>query len=783
MATGNDTARTLERITLNAMAPNREAARRRIPAAPLASGASGILLALMPPLLVAKGLGSAALIAALVTGGIVAGALNAAYLFERYRGRTIAIAAAAAVFCMLIELAVPDARGGLYALYNLVASSYDDTFGAYIALTGSGQLATDSPLFGICFGTLNGVVSWALSRTRHPGITLFAVAFTCAASMRLHLGLTPIGSAFGIIGWLGQCRFAQLRSSSFSFGPWTVEVLSNAVACIALFVGCNLLYTPLAAIDDAHEAFTDTAHEIRYGHDELPDGNLMRASAMNDPDGSGLELFVEGTVSDDLLLKGFIGANFDGRSWSKLPHTAYEGSWIGMISWLDGKDFTPALQRAAYDDLSADAGVSSPPEVATVSVNADGAYQGYLYVPYSMRSLSGTSAKLNLGGTVLSGFFGTRTYRFTMDDVPTDQVITNPSWISDASGDYVDAEDVFSGFVRENNLAVPEDEQAAIERLIFSSDTWNGADTSEYAVISRVRTMLSTLASYTELPQAPPEDGSFTAWFLENARKGNSAYFATVAALALRTQGIPARYVEGYRAGADELAQAQAARSDVVLDGHDVHAWIEVYFKGQGWTPIEVTPGYYSQALNADDVIDVNEARSNGAADGAIEAGPVSGSLDEDDRENGDGAVLFATGVLRQAAAVAIGLIIVAAAAFGQRGVRRCLRARACANDDQSVAVVALYRGLTNIMGESGLAFDATRPLEVAGRFEGALTGIDEKEYRRAISLHQSFAFGGHALSPAELRTVRSFNERLLAGLPPAKTIAGKLRRYFVKAL
>ncbi len=784
MTTGNDTIRTVERVTLNARSLGAHArGHRHIPAAPLASGASGVLLALMPPLLIAGALGATALVCALLAGGIVAGMLNASYLVRRYRGRTIACAGAMAVICMLVELAIPDARSGIYALYNFIASRYDDVFGAYIALAGNGQLATNSALFGLCFGTLNGVVSWALSRTKHPGITLFAVAFTCAGCMRLHLGFAPIGSAFGIIGWLGQCRFAQLRSSSFSFGPWTVEVLANAVACIALFVGCNLVYTPLGAISDVHEAFTDATHEIRYGHDELPDGNLMQASTMNDPDGSGLELFVDGTVSDDLLLKGFIGANFDGRSWSKLPHTAYEGSWIGMISWLDAKDFTPALQRAAYDDLSADAGIANSPEVATISVNAENAYKGYVYVPYSMRSLSGTSAKLNLGGTVLSGFFGTRTYRFTMDDVRTDQVITNPSWLSGQSNDYADAEDVFSGFVRENNLAVPEEEQAAIERLIFNGETWNGADTSEYAVISRVRTMLSTLASYTESPQTPPGDGSFTAWFLEDARKGNSAYFATVAALALRTQGIPARYVEGYRADADDLAQAETTRSNVVLDGHDVHAWIEVYFKGQGWTPIEVTPGYYSQALNADNIVDVNEAQSNGTGDGSIETGSVSGPMDEDDQENGGQTRPFASSILWQAIGVAAGVLIAAGAAFGQRGVRRRLRAHACASDDQNVAMVALYRHLADIMGESDLAFDASRPLEVAGRFEGAFGDIDEKEYRRAISLHQSFAFGGHTLAPNELRTVRSFNERLAAGLPPAKTLIGKLRRYFVKAL
>lgn len=759
--------------------------RRQHFASPLASGIASLLLSLMPALLVSDALAPESLAAALIVGAATSIALNVSCPTDEDRRRTAPVVICVAAVCMVVVLAIPDVRGGIYAIYNLVASRYDDVFGAYLSLVGTGQLSCSSILFAICFGGLNGLVAQTLSRLKTSGMLLLVVTFTCAGAMRLHTGLVPIGAALGITGWISQCRYVQLSGSSFSIGPWAFETAISGIGFVVVFVTCNLLYTPAAIVDDIHDTFVKTSYEVRYGHDNLPDGNLMQASSMNDEDESGLVLFVDGTVSDDLLLKGFIGANFDGRSWEKLPHTSYEGAWFGMIDWLADSDFTPALQRSIYDDESAAAIQSKQPNVTTVSVNAENAYKGYVYVPYTLRSLEGTNAKLNLGGTVLAGFVGTRTYRFTMDDVAPNQVITNPSWLSAESGSYIDAENVFSGFVRENNLAVPAEEQDAVKQLIFNDETWNAeADTSEYAVISRVRTMLSTLASYTETPARPPEDGSFTEWFLADARQGNSAYFATVAALALRTQDIPARYVEGYRASASDLAETSSSNSQLTLDGHDTHAWIEVYLKGQGWTPIEVTPGFYTQAISADEIIDVNEAHARGD-DSPLEAGSIAGNAGDDQSAEEGESSSAETGV-RIAAHLACYLAIVLASAciiaFGQRAWRRYRRRTACASDDQTVSLPALYRNLAALMAEGIPAFDETRPLDSAQAFPSTFTGIDEKEYRRAITLHQAFAFGGRNLTPAELRTVRAFDSRLAGALPQADTVRNELRRYFVKA-
>lgn len=69
--------------------------------------------------------------------------------------------------------------------------------------------------------------------------------------------------------------------------------------------------------------------------------------------------------------------------------------------------------------------------------------------------------------------------------------------------------------------------------------------------------------------------------FLFETKQGHCALYATCMTLALREMGIPARYVTGY--------VTDYARTQIILE-RDLHAWVEVYFKGVGWIPFDPTP-------------------------------------------------------------------------------------------------------------------------------------------------------------------------------------------------
>ena len=71
---------------------------------------------------------------------------------------------------------------------------------------------------------------------------------------------------------------------------------------------------------------------------------------------------------------------------------------------------------------------------------------------------------------------------------------------------------------------------------------------------------------------------------LADTAGGTTYQYATVAALALRYYGIPARYVEGYTVKAAE-------KEPVNVDASAAGAWVEVYQDGVGWLPLALTPG------------------------------------------------------------------------------------------------------------------------------------------------------------------------------------------------
>lgn len=405
-----------------------------------------------------------------------------------------------------------------------------------------------------------------------------------------------------------------------------------------------------------------------------------------------------------------------------------------------------------------------------------------MYTPYTMSSLDGAGS-MDQDGSPLSGFIGTRNYRFTMEDVAPANVFADASWLASSDSPYAQAESVYTTFVRNNYLEVSENEKEAVNQLIFNEDTWDpSAASSEYAIISRVRTMLDTLASYSETPSTPASGESFTEWFLQDARQGNSAYFATAAALAFRTEGIPARYVEGYRADADSLTNANQGDGTLSLSSHDAHAWVEVYLNGIGWTPVEVTPGFYSQNLEADKVIGVNEARSNGSGD-IMQSESVMGDMDQQDSTEDPTPTEIAVQVATDIATVVLCLLIVVLGVVAQRRLRIMHRSNQMNSDVQAISVPALYRYLTLIMEESAIGFDHTRPLDCMDSLQQAFPDIDPDEFKRVVNLHQAYAFGGHELKPNEMRTLRRFTERLHDSLPLPQTMFQRIKRMYLKAL
>ena len=119
-------------------------------------------------------------------------------------------------------------------------------------------------------------------------------------------------------------------------------------------------------------------------------------------------------------------------------------------------------------------------------------------------------------------------------------------------------------------------------------------------------------------------DGNVAEAFLLEMDEGYCVYFATTMVQMLRTEDVPARYVTGYTSG------QQVDEETHVVRGLDAHAWVEVYFPGQGWVAFEPTPGDPRDDVHAEWLQD---ARDDGRDDVDTDASEGVPLIDDDDSD------------------------------------------------------------------------------------------------------------------------------------------------------
>lgn len=161
------------------------------------------------------------------------------------------------------------------------------------------------------------------------------------------------------------------------------------------------------------------------------------------------------------------------------------------------------------------------------------------------------------------------------------------------SSDFSEYERSYRSFVHDVYTRLPEEgleQLKSVDLGIIDSDY-----DYTYQTIMKVIEYLSNNTSYSLSPGVPHTNQDFAEYFLFDAKKGYCSHYATAAVLLLRNYGIPARYVEGYIATRDDIRDGISGinneSSITTIRDYNAHAWVEVYFDGIGWVPVEVTNG------------------------------------------------------------------------------------------------------------------------------------------------------------------------------------------------
>lgn len=231
--------------------------------------------------------------------------------------------------------------------------------------------------------------------------------------------------------------------------------------------------------------------------------------------------------------------------------------------------------------------------------------------------------------------------------------------------------------------------------------------------------------------------------FLFDKKRGYCEYFASAAALLLRLQGVPTRFVTGYN-----VTSANYVAGYYVVRESDAHAWIDAYFEDAGWVELDPTP--------ADQYADVHAGQRPGpfllAWEGLRSLGIELVAL----LRSGDVRV-----IARRASIPSALLAVVAAAVVLRRRRARPVVAR---REPPRVPpeLTALLSQLDEDWSRAGCPRAPVRaPLEhLDGLPEGRLTPAFHDASRAAVDFYYRVRYAGAPLVAAELMALR---EGLLA--------------------
>lgn len=616
-------------------------------------------------------------------------------------------------------------------------------------------------LAGIVAGILLAMVSVALSRVPTLTAVLMAALSVAAAFVQPDiLLLFAAGISILLLSW--QKHKNAVSAASFLI----VGVIVAGIAAISLQTG-----TMQALSQNAK----DTLHHWRYEKVEelLPEGGL--SEPVTKTESTDTLLSVTADTAQTLYLRGFVGDTYENEVWSALDaQTAAEEK--DLFYWLHQSGFYPQSQLATAARLMGNY------QSGSVSVQNLAGCSLYRYEPCTVlpERAGLTKNKIQPSTLETNGLRGERGYSYeTVSDAQTIlpellDFLQNDT--SDGVKSYLQMESAYREFAYSYALTVPAEFRAQLGAVLDQCcESYGPADslTKEQAQTAALAFLESCFDGSGDiaLPLADTADGT-------------TYQYATVAALALRYYGIPARYVEGYTVKTTE-------NEPTSVDASAAGAWVEVYQDGIGWLPLALTPGLEDlSAEQTESGIKPVGAGKEGNGDGPrVTEGQ---ELEQDDAEpdnsednTPDGGQR--TGLLHKPAfwiiLVAALLLLLLAAIIIRHEVILKKRNEAFTQEDQSAAAACLFTDCAALLAAMGFKRGTGSMLELCETAKEQL-GEEYAAKLHDMTMYNAQAlFSSRAIMPEQLAEMRVFHDATLENLKTHTNWPKKLRLKWLNCL
>lgn len=616
-------------------------------------------------------------------------------------------------------------------------------------------------LAGIVAGILLAMVSVALSCV--PTLTAVLLAALSVAAAFVQPGILLLAAAaIALLLLTWQKNKNAVSAASFLL----VGVIVAGIAAISLQTGTMQSFSQSAK---------DTLHHWRYekAGEVLPEGDLSEPVVKTES--TDTILSVTADAAQTLYLRGFVGDSYENGVWSALDaETAAEEK--DLFYWLHQSGFYPQSQLATAARLMGNY------QSGSVSVQNLAGCSLYCYEPCTVlpERAGLTKNKIQPSTLETNGLRGERGYSYeTVSDAQTIlpellDFLQNDT--SDGVKSYLQIESAYREFVYSYALTVPTEFRAQLGAVLDSCcESYGPADS-----LTKEQAQTAALA-FLELCF----DGSGDiALPLTDTADGTTYQYATVAALALRYYGIPARYVEGYTV-------KTAENEPVNVDASAAGAWVEVYQDGIGWLPLALTPGLEDlSAEQTESGIKPVGAGKEGNGDGPhITEGQ---ELEQDDAEPDDSEDNTPeggqrTGLLHKPAfwiiLVAALLLLLLAAIIIRHEVILKKRNEAFTQEDQSAAAACLFTDCAALLAAMGFKRGTGSMLELCETAKEQL-GEEYAAKLHDMTMYNAQAlFSSRAISPEQLTEMRAFHGTTMENLKTRCKPLRKLRLKWISCL
>ena len=649
---------------------------------------------------------------------------------KHFRKEAILLPAALVILIVIVIFARATLLNGFAALWNETRDLWANEKGILLPLA-----QTDNSglwLAGILLGLFLAALSLTLSRVPALASTLLIVLTVAAGFIHISAWLfVSAGIALLLLAWQKN----------------TVSAV-NFLLLGAVVLGIAALVLQAGTMQNLSQTAKDALHHWRYEKTEiLPEGDLTKP--VPSADGTEAILSVTSDKTDTLYLRGFVGDTYKNGTWSALDaeNAANEKD---LFYWLHENGFYPQSQ------FTLSAIQTTEYETETIQISNLSACSLYRYEPFSVVPSSAGTAKNRLAPSTVktSGWNGEREYSYVViaDASTILPQILNALQQGEPSSSYLQMESAYRDFVDSYALAVPQeftDELGALLEETRKNLNFSGELSKEQAQLCALSFLETCFGGNTSLP-------------LDSTAKGTTYQYATVAALALRYYGIPARYAEGFTVRTTENETAS-------VTAENAGAWVEVYQDGVGWLPLALTPGLESLAPEQTESgikpVGSGEGEGNGPR---ITEGqePEQQDAEPDNSEDNTPDGGQRTGLLAKPAfwilLIAGILLLFVLFILIRHHIILKNRQKTFENPDNSESISSLFSDAAKLLSALGFDRNGGSMLTLYGPISGRFGEETANAFRAMVFLNEQALFSSKAPDDPEREAMRNFHGTVL---------------------